>query len=71
MSLTQRRRQFRHVVPGQRYSGSLPLHLALAENAVHNGAEYHLNCAFTGETRQADGTHLLHTTRGDFTPAGW
>ena len=23
-------------------------------------------CAFTGETRQADGTHLLHTTRGDF-----
>ena len=40
--------------------------IALAENAVHNGAEYHLNCAFTGETRQADGTHLLHTTRGDF-----
>lgn len=27
--------------------------IALAENAVHNGAEYHLNCAFTGETRQA------------------
>ena len=31
-----------------------------------NGVEYHLNCAFTGETKQADGTHLLHTTRGDF-----
>ena len=40
--------------------------IALAENAVRNGAEYHLNCAFTGETRQADGTHLLHTTQGDF-----
>lgn len=40
--------------------------IALAENAVRNGVEYHLNCAFTGETKQADGTHLLHTTRGDF-----
>ena len=39
--------------------------IALAENAVRNGVEYHLNCAFTGETKQADGTHLLHTTRGD------
>lgn len=40
--------------------------IALAENAVHNGAEYFLNCAFLSETRQADGSHLLHTTRGDF-----
>lgn len=40
--------------------------IALAENAVRNGVEYHLNCAFTGETKQADGTHLLHTTWGDF-----
>ena len=40
--------------------------IALTENAVRNGVEYHLNCAFTGETKQADGTHLLHTTRGDF-----
>ena len=40
--------------------------IALAENAVHNGAEYFLNCAFTGETRQSGGGHLLHTTRGDF-----
>lgn len=40
--------------------------IARAENAVRNGVEYHLNCAFTGETKQADGTHLLHTTRGDF-----
>ncbi len=44
--------------------------IALAENAVHNGAEYHLNCAFTGETRQADGTHLLHTTRATSHPLG-
>lgn len=29
--------------------------IALAENAVRNGVEYHLNCAFTGETKQADG----------------
>jgi len=40
--------------------------IALAENAVKNGAEYFLNCAFTGETRLADSTHVLHTTRGDF-----
>ena len=40
--------------------------IALAENAAANGVEYHLNCAFTGETRQADGSHLLHTTKGDF-----
>ena len=39
--------------------------IALAENAVDNGVEYYLNCAFTGETRQSDGSHLLHTTRGD------
>lgn len=40
--------------------------IALAENAVHNGAEYFLNCAFRSETRQADGSHLLHTSGGDF-----
>ena len=40
--------------------------IALAENAVRNGAQYFLNCAFTGQTVQSDGTHLLHTTKGDF-----
>ena len=40
--------------------------IALAENAVANGAEYFLNCAFLSEIRQADGSHILHTTRGDF-----
>lgn len=40
--------------------------IALAENALRNGAEYFLDCAFTGETRLPDGTHLLHTTKGDF-----
>ncbi len=39
--------------------------IALAENAVKNGARYFLNCAFTGQTRQ-DGGHILHTTLGDF-----
>ena len=40
--------------------------IALAENAVRNGVEYFLNCAFLGEERQPDGTHLLHTEKGDF-----
>lgn len=40
--------------------------IALAENAAHNGAEYFLNCTFLSETRHADSSHLLHTTRGDF-----
>ena len=40
--------------------------IALAENAAANGAEYFLNCAFLSETRQADGSHVLHTSRGDF-----
>ena len=40
--------------------------IALAENAVRNGVEYFLNCAFLGAERQPDGTHLLHTERGDF-----
>lgn len=40
--------------------------IALAENAAANGAEYFLNCAFLSETRQADGTHILHTAQGDF-----
>jgi len=40
--------------------------IALAENAVHNGAELFRSCAFTGEIRLADGRHCLHTTRGDF-----
>lgn len=39
--------------------------IALAENAIQNGAEYFLNCAFQRETRQG-GIHILHTTRGDF-----
>lgn len=39
--------------------------IALAENAVKNGAEYFLNCAFTGETVE-NGLHILHTTLGDF-----
>lgn len=40
--------------------------IALAENAVRNGVEYFLNCAFLGEERQPDGTHLLRTEKGDF-----
>ena len=40
--------------------------IALAENAVRNGVDYFLNCAFLGEERQPDGTHLLHTEKGDF-----
>ena len=40
--------------------------IALAENAVRNGVDYFLNCAFLGEERQPDGTHLLRTEKGDF-----
>lgn len=40
--------------------------IALAENAVHNGVEYFLNCAFLGETVE-NGKHILHTERGDLT----
>ena len=39
--------------------------IALAENAVRNGVEYFLNCAFLGAERQPDGTHLLHTEKGN------
>ncbi len=39
--------------------------IALAENAAKNGAQYFLNCAFTGETVE-NGLHILHTTQGDF-----
>lgn len=44
--------------------------IALAENAVKNGARYMFHCAFTGETRRPDGLHILHTTKGDF-PTRW
>ena len=40
--------------------------IALAENAVRNGAKYHLYTEVTGAGRLDDGRHLLHTTRGDF-----
>lgn len=43
--------------------------IALAENAVHNGVEYFLNCAFFSETVE-NGLHILHTERGDLT-ARW
>lgn len=39
--------------------------IALAENAARNGAEYFLNCAFTGEAVE-EGLHILHTQQGDF-----
>jgi glycerol-3-phosphate dehydrogenase len=41
--------------------------IALAENAVKNGAEYHLYTKVTGAEVLEDGRHLLHTTKGDFT----
>ncbi len=42
--------------------------IALAENAVQNGAAYHLYTKVTGHEVLADGTHLLHTDgKGDFT----
>ena len=40
--------------------------IALAENAVKNGAEYHLYTEVTGAEVIADGRHVLHTTKGDF-----
>ena len=40
--------------------------IALAENAVKNGARYHLYTEVTGHERLGDGRHLLHTNRGDF-----
>ncbi len=40
--------------------------IALAENAVKNGAKYHLYTEVTGHDRLPDGRHLLHTNRGDF-----
>lgn len=40
--------------------------IALAENAVQNGVEYFLNCAFLRETVE-NGLHVLHTERGDLT----
>ncbi len=41
--------------------------IALAENAVHNGAKYHLYTKVTGHETLPDGRHLLHTEeQGDF-----
>lgn len=40
--------------------------IALAENAARNGVEYFLETPLTGAARAADGTHVLHTPRGDF-----
>ena len=41
--------------------------IALAENAVMNGATYHLYTEVTGYERLSDGRHLLHTAgKGDF-----
>lgn len=41
--------------------------IALAENAVQNGAAYHLNTEVTGAECLPDGRHLLHTNgQGDF-----
>ena len=45
--------------------------IALAENAVKNGAEYHLYTEVTGAERTGDGRWLLHTGgKGDFS-ARW
>ena len=45
--------------------------VALAENAVKNGAEYHLYTEVTGHESLPDGRHLLHTKdKGDFS-ARW
>ena len=41
--------------------------VALAENAVKNGARYHLYTKVTGAEVLEDGRHLLHTTKGDYT----
>lgn len=41
--------------------------IALAENAVQNGARYHLYTEVTGHDRLDDGRHILHTRdKGDF-----
>ena len=40
--------------------------IALAENAVKNGAKYHLYTEVTGVDRLDDGQHVLHTSHGDF-----
>ncbi len=40
--------------------------IALAENAVKNGTEYHLYTEVTGHDRDENGLHVLHTSRGDF-----
>lgn len=40
--------------------------IALAENAVQNGARYHLYTEVTGADRLPDGRLLLHTNQGDF-----
>lgn len=39
--------------------------IALAENAVHNGADYHLNTKVTGHDRTPAGDHVLHTDTGE------
>lgn len=56
---------FAHVVPASGILDPFLYTIARGERGSQRGG-VHLNCAFTGETRQADGTHLLHTTRGDF-----
>lgn len=40
--------------------------IALAENAVNNGARYHLYTEVTGAEALPDGRHVLHTNKGDF-----
>ena len=40
--------------------------IALAENAVKNGVEYHLYTEVTGHDHTSDGMHVLHTNHGEF-----
>lgn len=40
--------------------------ISLAENAVRNGAKYHLYTEVAGANRLPDGRHVLHTNKGDF-----
>ena len=40
--------------------------IALAENAVRNGAKYHLETEVTSADRLTDGRRLLRTNKGDF-----
>lgn len=40
--------------------------IALAENAAENGARYHLYTEVVGCGRLEDGSHVLHTNKGDF-----